>query len=545
MYVPEKNQDNRTTSEKDVTSSTEGGVLEKSDDSAKPNQELSSKISDDITQGENVQKDSESSEADAVKKNETGEVKGDKDADLAPPKSDDDVVEPDSTTETTGDIFKCQDDPEVEGQENEPVKTESLPLTSSDDSSSQVTKDKTEDIDDGDLQIASSTPEPPKDDDMGVVSGDGTNTGDPPQESMEIQEADDSSSKSATDVENSDQQTDDQPKELTTTTTPPSSNDESPEGQTEGDELTLKKREDGVQNEDDKSEDEGVESDLDLDEDEETQPLVSPTVDHDTVLSEEQLNQRQLAGYSTLDNDDESAVPGSASDEKLNSQADVGEETGEGIAEVAQTSSSVAMDTETSPDDKKTDVPPVPTNEIDNESVEKPDAGAETTEAAQDKAADDDVAPEHKKDFVDFSSGLFADNLSGASLVPDITECMQEVCEEELSAIKAKGVEIRRKSADELEEGGSTLGDISEASATGVTAEKPVESAAEEKTEETKTQTKTETDGSVTKVSSATDATASKEMNYNKTNLDGEYTLKYCILSTQQNYYLSYCEVPM
>ncbi|XP_072029090.1 LOW QUALITY PROTEIN: oxidation resistance protein 1-like [Amphiura filiformis] len=276
-----------------------------------------------------------------------------------------------------------------------------------------------------------------------------------------------------------------------------------------GQEVTTIAEEEG-----EKSEDEGVESDLDEEEEQdEERPLVGPADEKKPVLRDELVMQREMEGYSTLLNED---LPGSDSvEEKLAQTSDgdadsaqaKGQPSKEGTDDVQPSVVfSVAMETDTSS-----------TTNANNTSAPQSDDQVKTQTSSSEQTSNDvtqtdqDGKPENsdedgatvKQDFVDFSSGLFAHNLSYASLVPDITECVQESCDakEELKAIQAEGIEIRKKSEDELSR------DRSDSQKT-------------EKTESGETEkSDAETNGG-SRMRSATDGTAQKQMDYDKTNLE-------------------------
>lgn len=469
VYVPEKNQVN-----KELSKPTTNG--NKTETDAKENQET--------TQDSNVSTTSEvkGQTTESVKKDDT--QCGDK---------------ADSTTDT--------------GKDHVSETTESMPVTKSTESVElESSENQTKNVD---MPVAPSLPD----------SSEGTQKEDTPQEKMDVDQsaADDLSKSAAKSDDKVDQvlsadqdstcNTDAMESEISGTGSSVSAglDDLSTDAKNMTSEFAGQKVTTIVEEEGEKSEDEGVESDLDEDEDE-TQPLVSPVAEQDKVLREELIKQqREREGYSTLQNE-EGALPESDSIEhELDQGASPAANTDSSV-DVANASdvtpevdSSVAMDTETSSTTNAKITSPQ-SDETDQKTT-SPEDEKPTVKTSSD--ANDAQAPtEELESFVDFSSGLFAHNLSGASLVPDISECVHETSksQEELKAIQAEGIEIRMKSGEDL----------------SVSVERSESQQSASSSDDVKLRADSEANG-LSKVSSATDATATKQMDYDKTNLEGEY----------------------
>ena len=479
VYVPEKNQVNKGSSKP----TTNGN---KTETDAKKNQEISHQTTLEISQDSNVSTTSEvkGQTTESVKKDDT--QCGD---------------EADSTTDAAKD----------HGSET----TESMPVTKSNESAeSDNSESQTENVD---MPIAPSLPDSSK----------GAQKEDTPQERMDVDQssADDLSKSAAKSDDKGDQvlsadqdcsticNTDAMESEISGTGSSVSADLDnlSTDAKNMTSDFGGHKVTTIVEEEGEKSEDEGVESDLDEDEDE-TQPLVSPVAEQDKVLREELIKQqREREGYSTLQNE-EGTIPELDSIEHELDQGDSPTANTEPSVDVANASdvtpevdSSVAMETETS----STTNAKIASPQSDETDQKKTSPAEEEPAVTASSDVDDAHAPaEEPESFVDFSSGLFAHNLSGASLVPDITECVHETSksQEELKVIQAEGIEIRMKSGEDL----------------SVSVERSESQQSASSSDDVKLKSDSEANG-LSKVSSATDATATKQMDYDKTNLEGEY----------------------
>ena len=377
---------------------------------------------------------------------------------------------------------------------------ESVPITS--DKKSHDLEDKSKDVDlpmeSGESAPCASDASPQEsmdvEEESSATAGNVTKSAAAAAESTDSKDADQSVS---TDQQKDSATTDAMDSEVSETSgsVEPSTTDDAKNFTSEfkGHEVTTIEEEEG-----EKSEDEGVESDLDEEEEQdEERPLVAPAGEQKPVLREELVREREMEGYSTFVNED---LAGSDSTEQKLDQT--GEVKGEPSTEEGSDGKSFHVDMETDTSS---------TTNANNASAPQSDDKAKTLSSSTEKTPDQGESAGSKEDdavkqnFVDFSSGLFANNLSNASMVPDITECVPESCDskEELKAIQAEGVEIRKKSGDELSFEGS-------------------DGQKKENSEVQKTEANT---NGVSKTASATDATAEKEMDYNKTNLEGEYII--------------------